>query len=121
VTIRPLVPLLVAVVAWYSFALERAALAQRGQFDKSPVNPADEAYIFTPRGFDREGKPAIAKGPQTARLSVTITDRATGQPTFCRVNVVGADGNYYQPQDNPLLNHSLTGTWPERLAGNRPS
>jgi putative membrane-bound dehydrogenase-like protein len=97
------------------------ALAQRGQFDKNPVNPLDEAYIFTPRGFDRAGDPAVAAGDHTARLHVTITDGATGRPTLCRANVVGADGDYYQPQDNPLADYSLTGTWPQRLAGNRTS
>ena len=95
--------------------------AEHGQFDKSPVNPSEEAYIFTPPGFEREGKPAVANGPETGRLNVTICDLATGQPTLCRVNVVGSDGNYYQPQGNPLLPYSLTGTWPEKLAGNRPS
>ncbi|MEX0979146.1 MAG: CehA/McbA family metallohydrolase, partial [Pirellulales bacterium] len=67
------------------------------------------------------GKPAVAAGTKTARLHVTIADRTTGEPTFCRVNVVGADGNYYQPKDNPLFDYSLTGTWPETLAGNRTS
>ena len=121
VTRHPLALVLLAAAGCHALALGQAVLAQRGQFDKNPVNPADEAYIFTPRGFDREGKPAVATGPRTARLSVTIIDRATGDPTFCRVNVVGADGNYYQPQDNPLIAYSLTGTWPERPAGNRPS
>ena len=46
---------------------------------------------------------------------------ATGRPTLCRVNVIGADGNYYEPKENPLGQFSLTSTWPESLAGNRPS
>jgi putative membrane-bound dehydrogenase-like protein len=102
-------------------SLGKPAFAQRGQYDKNPVNPVDEAYIFTPRGFAHEGKPAVAEGHETAQLHVTIVDRASGEPTFCRANVVGADGNYYQPKDNPLGDFSLTGTWPERLAGNRQS
>jgi putative membrane-bound dehydrogenase-like protein len=97
------------------------ARAQHGQFDKSDVNPIDEAAIFTPPGFEREGKVATASGPNAARLNVTIVDRATGKPPLCRVNVVGADGNFYQPQQNPLAAFSLNGTWPETLAGNRPS
>ena len=95
------------------------ACSQHGQFDKAPLNPADEAYIFTPPGFAKEGKPSVASGPGAGRLNVTVIDRATGKPTPCRVNVVGADGNYYEPKDNPLIAYSLTGTWPERLAGNR--
>ncbi len=97
------------------------ACAEHGQFDRNEIDPVDEAYIFTPSGFERAGKPAVASGPSTARLNVTICDTATGRPTLCRVNVVGSDGNFYQPQDNPLLPCSLTGSWPETLAGNRPS
>jgi putative membrane-bound dehydrogenase-like protein len=105
------------VVAWIGSALG----AQHGQFDKSDVDPAEEAYLFTPPGFDREGKPAVATGEHTARLSVTIVDAASGRPTLCRVNVVGADGNFYEPNENALSEFSLTGKWPDTLAGNRPS
>ena len=80
----------------------------------------DEDLIFTPSGFDKPGKPAIAKGEEVARLRVTVRDAANGRPTFCRVNVVGADGNFYQPQKTHLTPYSLTGTWPRTLAGNRP-
>ncbi|HEX3726373.1 MAG TPA: hypothetical protein VHV08_09020, partial [Pirellulales bacterium] len=97
------------------------AFGQHGQFDKAEVNPRDEASIFTPAGMDREGRPAAVSGDLASQLSVTITDRSTGKPTFCRVNVIGSDGNFYQPRDNPLLPFSLTGSWPETLAGNRPS
>ncbi|MEX0676533.1 MAG: PVC-type heme-binding CxxCH protein [Pirellulales bacterium] len=111
---------LLAACAFAIASIGRPAFAQRGQFDANPVSPADEAYIFTPRGFAQEGKPAVAGGANTARLNVTITDRASGEPTFCRVNVVGSDGNYYQPKNNPLIDYSLRGTWPDTLAGNRP-
>ena len=83
------------------------------------MRPREEALIFTPPGFDKPGEPAEADEQDAAQLHVTIHDAATGKPTFCRVNVVGADGNYYQPRDNPLRPYSFTGTWPERLAGNR--
>ncbi len=94
--------------------------AQHARLDQTPVNAADEAHVFTPQGFAREGKPATADAANAARLNVKIIDSATGKPTFCRVNVVGADGNFYQPRDNPLLPFSLTGKWPDTLAGNRP-
>ncbi|MBI3840098.1 MAG: CehA/McbA family metallohydrolase, partial [Planctomycetia bacterium] len=97
------------------------AWAQHGLFDSTPVNPADEAYIFTPPGFAHEGTVAVASGPHTARLDITIIDKATGKPTPCRVNVVGADGNFYQPKENRLSAFSLNGKWPDTLAGNRPS
>ena len=101
--------------------LANFAPAQHGQFDKAALNPFDETAIFTPPGFEREGKPAAADSPDAARLNVTILDRATSRPTACRVNVVGPDGNFYEPKENSLSAYSLTGTWPERLAGNRPT
>ncbi|HEY2894702.1 MAG TPA: hypothetical protein VGJ16_10830, partial [Pirellulales bacterium] len=98
-----------------------AALAERGQFDKSEVNPREEALIFTPPGHSQPGKPMPPPKEKSARVNVTVVELPGGKPTPCRVNVIGADGDYYEPQDNPLADHSLIGTWPERLAGNRPS
>jgi dienelactone hydrolase len=94
--------------------------AEHGQFDRTTPDKRDEAYLFTPAGFRQAGKPATTEGAQAARLNVVILDSATGNPTPCRVNVVGSDGNYYQPSDNPLRPYSLIGNWPETLAGNRP-
>lgn len=111
---------LMIATAWMAMIDLAPALAQRGQFDKTPVNPIDEAYVFTPPGFNQPGKPATVDGANKVLLDVTIVDRASGKPTPCRVNVVGPDGNFYQPADNPLRSFSLTGTWPEALAGNRP-
>jgi putative membrane-bound dehydrogenase-like protein len=102
-------------------AVAGTCLAQHGRFDQAPVNPAEEASIFTPPGFEREGKPAVAEGDKVGRLNVAIVDAATGKPALCRVNVVGADGNFYQPKENTLSAYSLTGKWPDTLAGNRPS
>jgi len=80
----------------------------------------DEELIFTPPGFNKPGKPAIAKGDHLARLRIKVLDAVTGNPTFCRINVVGPDGNFYQPQKTRLTPYSLTGQWPKTLAGNRP-
>ncbi len=104
-----------------SLLVAATARGQHGLFDKSAVNPADEAYIFTPPGFEHEGKVAVAEGPTAGRIEVTIIEAATGKPTPCRVNVVGPDGNFYQPKENPLAAFSLNGKWPDTLAGNRPS
>jgi hypothetical protein len=71
------------------------------------VDPAEEAFIHTPAGFARPGKPAVADGEQTGSLRLTVVDATTGRPTPARVNVVGADGNYYEPKDNPLAPWSL--------------
>jgi len=64
-------------------------------------NEKEEAFIHTPFGFHKPGKPLVATG-KTAVLHVTVIDRATGKPTGCRVNVVGPDGNFYEPVVNPL-------------------
>ena len=90
-----------------AIALCSVARAEHGRFDRTEVNPRDEAYIFTPAGFTEAGKPAVAESPHAARLNVTIVDAGTGKPTPCRVNVVGSDGNFYQPRDNPLSPYSL--------------
>jgi hypothetical protein len=39
----------------FSF-LPAATRAEHGRFDQTSVNSADEAVIFTPSGFEREGK-----------------------------------------------------------------
>jgi len=100
-------------------SLEEAPVAE---YSFKAAGPADEALIFTPPGFDQVGVPAVAEGPETARLKIAVRDRRTGQPTFCRVNVVGPDGNYYEPEESHLKIHSLTGQWPKwpKGWGNRP-
>ena len=57
----------------------------------------DEAFIITPPGFTQPGQSKTAIGEKTARLRITVRDRATGRPTPCRLNIVGPDGNFYQP------------------------
>ena len=98
------------------------ARAQHGQFDKARRQPGRRSATSSRRrASSSEGQAGRGqRARRAARLNVTIVDAATGKPTLCRVNVVGADGNYYQPQDNPLAAYSLTGTWPDTLAGNRP-
>src|SRR4051794_32038792 len=61
----------------------------------------DEALIFTPAGFDRPGSPATSAGETSARLEIVVLDGVRGRPTPCRVNVVGADGQFYQPAEDP--------------------
>jgi putative membrane-bound dehydrogenase-like protein len=74
----------------------------------------DEAYLFTPHGFDRPGQ-AILKPPVGGgHLKLIVRDARTGEPTFCRVNVVGSDGNYYYPKQNYLSRFALTGQWTGR-------
>lgn len=84
--------------------------------------PADEALIFTPPGFDQVGQPAtVPEGAESGELDIAIRDHR-GQSVVCRVNVVGSDGNFYEPAGGPLKQHSLTGLWPQwpNAWGNRP-
>ncbi|MEO1979751.1 MAG: PVC-type heme-binding CxxCH protein [Fuerstiella sp.] len=83
------------------------------------AGPKDEQLIFTPPGFDKVGVPKVAQGFHTATLRLRILDADSGEPTHCRINVVGPDGNYYEPQDNDFKLHSLTGVWPVSGWGNR--
>ena len=74
---------------------------------RSVVNAADEATIFTPTGHNKPGRPLSAPKQNAGRLDVVIRDRASGEETFCRVNVVGPEGNFYQPSENRLSAYSL--------------
>ncbi|HVC92981.1 MAG TPA: CehA/McbA family metallohydrolase [Pirellulales bacterium] len=87
--------------------LPAIALAHPPAIPSTRVDPAEEARIHTPAGFPHEGKPRIYTRDSPARLHVTITDHPRSEPTPCRVNIVGADGNFYEPRDNVLANWSL--------------
>lgn len=104
--------------AFLVIGLSLAAASAPAQ-TKLDIEQADEDYIHTPAGFDAPGKPAIATGPDSASLTLTFVDDASGKPTPCRVNVVGPDGQFYQPPPNRLSQYSLTGVWPATGKGNR--
>jgi hypothetical protein len=72
-----------------------------------PVSPAAEALIHTAPGVSVAGVPAIAEGAQSALLNLRVVDAATDQPTYCRVNVIGPDGNYYEPETHAQQPWSL--------------
>lgn len=80
----------------------------------TPEQARAEAFLFTPAGFEREGKPVWhpAASANAGRVQIVVRDAATGAPTPCRINVVGPDGNYYQPEQNRLSPFALTGAWP---------
>ncbi len=82
----------------------------------------DEAYLFTPRGFHQPGKAVLSPPPNAGRLKITVRDAGANQPAFCRMNVVGPDGNYYYPRQNYLTRFALSGQWPKtgNAMGNRP-
>ncbi|HEY5312065.1 MAG TPA: CehA/McbA family metallohydrolase [Pirellulales bacterium] len=90
-----------------------AAWAHPPAVPPTRVDPALEARLHTPPGFSVAGRPNTTDAGTSALLQVKIVDHATGEPAFCRVNVVGSDGNYYEPQD------SLLAPWSLHRAGNR--
>lgn len=85
-----------------------------------------ESFFFTPPGFEQEGKPLTVSGAATGRVKIVVRDQATGRPTPCRINVVGPDGNFYQPPENHLTKYAISGVWPlpdkkgNKAWGNRP-
>jgi putative membrane-bound dehydrogenase-like protein len=100
--------------AWFIVAACMVVLSAVGQ-----SRADDEAVIVTPPGFTQPGMARTATGEKTGRLFITMRDRATGNPTPCRLNVVGRDGHFYQPQPSSLSPYSLTGAWPKTGKGNR--
>ena len=102
---------------WPAWVLLAAAMSVCGVSRGAPAD--DEAYVFTPPGFTQAGLSKTVSGEGTGRLQITVRDRATGRPAFCRLNVVGPDGNFYQPPAGPLSPYSLTGQWPKTGKGNR--
>ncbi|MCI0334450.1 MAG: CehA/McbA family metallohydrolase [Planctomycetes bacterium] len=93
--------------------------ARRAEYVEKALQPADDALIVTPPGFAHAGVRKVASGPDVGRLAVVVRDHTTGNKTPCRVNVVGPDGNYYEPELNPLKEHSYTSEWPNAGWGNR--
>ncbi len=90
-------------------------------FGCSPAGLADENQtLFTPPGFPEPGQARTLSGEHTGRLRISVHDRATGRLTACRLNVVGPDGQFYQPAANRLTPYSLAGEWPKTGKGNRP-
>ncbi len=79
----------------------------------------DDGLVITPPGFSRAGVARTASPEGSARVKITVRDRATDRITPCRINVVGPDGNFYQPAPYRLTPYSLTGQWPDSGKGNR--
>ena len=93
---------LIPFAAAVGFARVDANLQQRPS-----AKPKPEAAFQTPSGFDIQGRPAVVPADAGGTLEVTVVERATGRPVFCRVNVIGSDGSFYEPESNPLAPWSL--------------
>lgn len=69
-------------------------------------NEDEERFVRTSpgRGEGRAGASPETEGREgeTIAVRIRILDTSTGTPTFCRVNVIGADGSFYEPDDHPL-------------------
>jgi hypothetical protein len=107
--------ILPGVRSWHSTLLQGLLLAVASAvvLRGAPVPPKlaeaaalaaeKEAWMFTPPGFSRAGVPAVVDPAAAGHVRLVVRDAATGRPTACRVNVVGADGNYYQPAATAAL------------------
>ena len=75
--------------------------------DREPnqtLNPEEEAYVHTPAGFQQAGEPRIVDSKDVAKatLRVKVVDADSGELTAARVNIVGPQGNFYEPLENGL-------------------
>ena len=93
----------------------------------TPEQREAESLFFTAPGFTKpgtakwDGDPTWSSRGRTGEVEITVRDGATGKPTPCRINVVGRDGNFYQPTQNRLSRFTLNDEWPKPGSwGNRP-
>ena len=92
----------------------------RPVFAADPPVPEGESFFFTRPGAVHEGQMRTAGGPETGTVQIVIRDAMSKKLAPCRINVIGSDGNYYQPSENRLSLYSLSGEWPkEKAKGNR--
>ena len=111
-------PFLACTPLAVALAFLSASASTSGQ-TRQDREQADEDHIHTPPGFTTPGKPALATSADAASVALTFVESSSGKPTPCRVNVVGPDGQFYQPANNRLSQYSLTGHWPATGKGNR--
>jgi hypothetical protein len=78
--------------------LGRAAPVQ----SKKPPTPREVEAVVHPIG-----KPKTADAANAGALQLAVVEAGSKSPVFCRVNVVGSDGNFYEPADHALKPWSL--------------
>lgn len=86
----------VCLLAWLSVSAQNP-----------PPPDAFDVEVHRTLGKESTGRPAVADVNNSGRVKLTVVDAKTGKPVFCRVNVVGADGDFYEPADNALAPWSL--------------
>ncbi|GAB4138956.1 MAG: hypothetical protein Tsb009_07540 [Planctomycetaceae bacterium] len=78
----------------------------------APTNSPDpktvaEGVVHTPPHSGKLGQPKTADENNFGTVSLTVVDESTKLPVFCRVNVIGSDGNFYEPDKHSLKPWSL--------------
>lgn len=96
--------------ALFILALACTVNAAQKTPEELQLEQINEDLIHTPAGFTQQGKPSILKNATASRVIIRVTEN--GKPTPCRINVVGPDGQFYQPANNELSPYGLTGVWP---------
>lgn len=66
-----------------------------------------EAEIHRVPGQKAVGQPASKPPSPAGTLQIKVVD-ASGTPTFCRINVIGSDGQFYEPAGHVLAPWSLS-------------
>ena len=108
------------VTLWVSIVVMLLLTCGRSANAAEKPAPEGEDFFFIPPGQQVEGVSKTASGPQSGKIRIIVRDSETGQPTPCRMNVVGVDGNFYQPAEDRLSSFSFAGEWPKGKAkGNR--
>ena len=90
-----------------SLLLPVLAVWANGRLMDGPAPEDFDPGVHRRPGAQEFGKPAVADAAKSARLKLTVLDGATSQPVFCRVNVIGSDGDFYEPTENELAPWSL--------------
>lgn len=89
------------IAVWFSLA------GIQPESKKQPAAEQVEALIHRRPSAKRMGKPKLADAKNSGVLILNINDAVSKQPVYCRVNVIGSDGHFYEPTDNRLKPWSL--------------
>ncbi|MFO0917348.1 MAG: PVC-type heme-binding CxxCH protein [Planctomycetaceae bacterium] len=80
--------------------------------EETPPAREGEDFFFIAPGFQRAGEPKTVSGADTGTIEIVVRD--LGEPTRCRIAIVGPDGDFYQPEKNRLSPYAMTGKWPAK-------
>lgn len=95
------------IIGLVSLLLPLLAVWANGRMQDEPAPNDYDREVHRLPGVGEYGQPSMADPDDSGLLKLTIVDAQTRQPVFCRVNVVGSDGNFYEPTENDLSPWSL--------------